>query len=255
MKFKKISFSCSHLKILVMILFVMNQTAHGEILKFGIFNIEPWGQLSKDEITGINWEQGQAIFNKAKLAAVPVISNYPRMIKQITEGKTDCSIFTVSPKLIENYHQLVYLYDLTVVAISRKGIEIKSLNDLKDEKKIKTLGFANGTDIAFQELFYDPDINTHIIPSPAHAPLLLAKKRIDAFIGIKRTMSYAVKKAKAADFISYPWYELKTLAVWLQCSKKTNLTKTQFNELIKSAVELRDSGKLDKIITKWIPAN
>jgi len=253
MKLNKKSFCCLHLKILVVILFVIiSKVTYAQTLKFGVFEIEPWGQLSKGEITGINWEQGQAILNTTNLSAVPAISNYPRMIKQLTEGKTDCAIFTVSPAIADNFHQIAYLYDLTVVAISRKGIDINSTKDLKDENKIKTIGFANGTDIAFQELFYDPEISTHIIPSPAHAPLLLAKKRIDAFIGIKRTMSYAVNKANAKSFIAYPWYEIKRLAVWLQCSKKSSLTKIEINELRKKAVVLRDSGRLDKIINKWI---
>jgi len=65
-------------------------------------------------------------------------------------------------------------------------------------------------------------------------------------------MSYAVNKANAKSFITYPWYEIKKLAVWLQCSKKSSLTKIEINELRKKAVALRDSGRLDKIINKWI---
>jgi ABC-type amino acid transport substrate-binding protein len=238
--------------LIIILLIPVSQTSYAETLKFGVFKIEPWGILIDGNISGINWQQAQIILSKTSFTAQPILSNYPRMIKQLAAGKTHCSIFTINPDSAENFNMVAFLYDLTVVAISRKGIEINSMNDLKNRKIIKTIGFANGTDKAFQEVFYDPSINSHVIPSPAQGPLLLAKKRIDAFIGIKRTMLYAVDKANAAPFISYPWYEIKKLPVWLQCSKKSNLTKVELEELKKAAIESRDNGELDEIIKKWI---
>lgn len=252
MKLMNISLKWLFKVLIITLLVSVNQTSYAEPLNFGIFKIEPWGMLTQEGVTGINWQQTQAILTKTSLTAQPVLSNYPRMIKQLKAGKTQCAIFTVSPGSAKQFNRIVFLYDLTVVAISRKGIEINEIKDLKNRNIIKTIGFANGTDKAFQEIFYDPDITRHVIPSPAQAPLLLARKRIDAFIGIKQTMLYAINKADAADFISYPWYEIKKLSVWLQCSKKAKLTTIELDELKKAAIESRDSGELDRIIKKWI---
>jgi ABC-type amino acid transport substrate-binding protein len=234
--------------LLILTLCLNAQLAFSEQLKLGIFKFSPWGMSKNNKIDGIIWEYYQAILKEADLKAEITLIPYPRMIKQLVEGKLDCAIFT---KNFEPFQNIAYLFDLTAVAISRKGTVINDYDDFKDKSKIKSVGFANGTNRIFPKLFNDPEIPHHILPSLHQAPQMLARKRIDAVIGMKHTMLYEFKQQKLMDIFNTPWYEIKKIPVWLQCSKHIKINPATIARLKSAALKIKAQGLFEQINKKW----
>ena len=84
---------------------------------------------------------------------------------------------------------------------------------------------------------------------------MIVRERIDAFVGITKTMQYEIHRGKLADKLNFPGYPVTQLPVWLQCSKKSAISDNDLLILKTSAEKLKLDGTLDAIIGQWIPAS
>ncbi|MEM5530080.1 transporter substrate-binding domain-containing protein [Gammaproteobacteria bacterium AS21] len=237
--------------LLALTIFSSPQLVFAEKLKLGIFKFSPWGMSENNEIRGIIWEYYQAILKEADLEADITLVPYPRMIKKLVDGTLDCAIFT---KNFEPFQNIVYLYDLTAVAMSRKGTVISSYDDFSDKNKIKSVGFANGTDRIFPRLFNDTEIAHHIFPSLLQAPQMLARKRVDVVIGMKYTMLYEFKRQQLLDIVQIPWYEIRKVPVWFQCSNHIKISPATIERFKVAALKIKADGVFEEIAKKWLPS-
>jgi len=240
-------------KLFITILFMaticsMAQPLRAQQLRLGIFKFAPWGVSEGNKISGIIWEYYQAMLKDANLDANITLLPYPRMIKQLIDGKLDCAIFT---KNLEPFQDIAYLYDLTTVAISRKGTHITKYDDFKN----KSVGFANGTNRIYPKLFNDPEIPHHILPSLHQAPQMLARKRVDIVIGMKYTMLYEFRQQELMNITNIPWYEIKKVPVWLQCGNQIEVNSATITRLKAAALKLKANGLFEEIIKKWLSSD
>jgi len=225
------------------------QLVFAEKLKLGIFKFAPWGMSENNEIHGIIWDYYQVILKEADLEAQITLIPYPRMIKQLKDGTLDCAIFT---KNLEPFQNIAYLFDLTAVAVSRKGTVITNYDDFRDKSKINSVGFANGTDRIFPRLFNDAQIPHHILPSLHQAPQILARKRADVVIGMKHTMLYEFKRQQLLNIIQTPMYEIRKIPVWLQCSNQITISPAIIERFKAAALKIKARGLFEKISAHWL---
>jgi polar amino acid transport system substrate-binding protein len=219
---------------------------------FGIIGFEPWGIKKDNKITGIFWDQSQAIINEIGYTGEPSYAPYSRIIKQLREGSIDCAIFTKNDSESKYYHFVSYLFDLDATVISRKGISIDSYDDFLNNEKIKTVGFPNGGETFFPTLYNNPTVKKQIVPTQKQGPAMIKRGRIDAFVGIKSTLIYEVDKQGLKEDINFTGYTVKTLPVWLQCSKKSLLTQEELMTLAKAVEKLKSNNSFLKIVSHWL---
>jgi ABC-type amino acid transport substrate-binding protein len=251
---ERVSFKPLLLKLLCWVLFSTYASASPTSnIRFGIIGFAPWGMKENHKVTGVFWDQAKAILNEVQLQGSPAYAAYPRIIKQLKEGHVDCSIFTKNILNDKYYHFVSYLYDLNVTVISRKGLIINSYDDFFDDENIKVVGFPNGGENFFPTLFADPFVKKQILPSQEQGPAMIQRGRIDAFIGIEKTLIYEVDKQGLKGSISFTGYNVSALPVWLQCSKKSSLTQQDLDTLKHAVEKLKSQNAFQKIIQLWLP--
>jgi polar amino acid transport system substrate-binding protein len=220
---------------------------------FGIIGFAPWG-IQKDNLTtGIFWDQSLKILKETGFTGEPSYATYPRMIKQLREGSIDCAIFTKNSSESEYFHFVSYMFDLNVTVISRTGISINKYEDFLSNKKIKIVGFPNGGSNYFPKLYNNPNVKKHIVPTQKQGPAMIKRGRIDAFIGIEKTLIYEVNKQGLIDNINFTEFNVNTLPVWLQCSKKSYITQKDLDSLKIAVENLKSRNAFQQIIKHWLP--
>lgn len=221
-------------------------------LTVGIIGISKWGAANDNPITGIMREQSHVIFRMANINATHSYALYPRLLRQLERGFIDCAILTKNPGKSQNYLMISHLYDVDIIALSRKGTAINRYVDFQDPNIIKRVGFPNGGRYLFPKLYSDTSVKKQIIPSQQQGPLMLVKGRIDTFIGMKYSLLYGINRDKLLGKTNYPGYPIQRLEVWLQCSKKSAMA-LRYQARLKTAVNTVKSLKVfQTIINKWM---
>ncbi|NRA19740.1 MAG: transporter substrate-binding domain-containing protein [Oceanospirillaceae bacterium] len=220
-------------------------------IKIGIFDFAPWGMQVADRVTGIVWQQALAIFKQTEFTPVAHFSSYSRMFKQLEAGQIDCSLMIKSMQNSDSLNVISYLYDLKASVISRKGIKINNFADFYNPQ-LKVIGFARGTNFLFPKLFNDPKVKLHIVPSQHQGPLMIARGRIDAFVGMTETLLYELRQENLLDQMNFPGYPVSQFPVWLQCSKRSLLSAMDLAAIKQAADKVRAKDTFTTIIEQWI---
>ena len=221
-------------------------------LTIGIIGISKWGEANNNPITGIMREQSHAIFRMANIQTRHSYALYPRLVRQLKQGFIDCAILTKPPGEIQHNLMISHLYDVEIIALGRKGTVINHYDDFRNPEIITRVGFPNGGKYLFTKLFSDTKVKKQIVPSQQQGPLMLAKGRIDAFIGMKYSLLYGINRDKLLGKTNYPGYPIQRLEVWLQCSKKSALA-IHFQARLKSAVKsVKSLRAFQTINDKWM---
>jgi len=221
-------------------------------MKVGIIGVAKWGKINDNPITGIMREQSNAIFRMANIYAIHSYARYPRLVKQLERGSIDCAILTKPAKTQEKHLMISHLYDVEIIALGRKGSAINTYQDFHNKKQIKTVGFPNGGKYLFPELYLDLKVKKQIIPSQQQGPLMLAKGRIDSFVGMKYSLLYGIHRDKLLNKTNYPGYRVQQLEVWLQCSKKSKLAAKNIERLKLAVQRVESMRAFSTIIDKWM---
>lgn len=238
---------------IIFLVVLMPLAAHARPVNIGIFNFAPWGIQENNQLTGIVWEQAKALFKNTTLEPIANFSSYSRMILQLKSAQLDCAIFIRNPEDDNSLNFISHLHDLKVSVISRKGLEINDYSDFYNQHKSMVIGFARGAQFFFSKLYHDLQVQTHLVPAQHQGPLMITRGRIDAFVGVSKTMLYEIRQENLLDQIIYPGYPVAKFQVWLQCSKTFSISKANLQALKTSARTLRLEGTFDAIIDKWIP--
>lgn len=230
----------------------LSSLAKSAPLKVGIIGDAKWGLNNENPVTGIMREQSNTILKMANLNATHSYAPYPRLLKQLKYGEIDCAILAIDSRNTSANILISYLYDIKAVVITRKDLKYRSYGDFYNKRKIKVVGFPNGGSYLYPKLFNDPRVEKRIIPSHKQAPLMLARKRIDAFIGMQYAIRYEVHRNKLNSVLSVPGRVVDSLPIWLQCSKKSMVSKALQQRLKKAVITVKSLNSLQNIIDKWM---
>ena len=232
---------------------IANSANADHALKIGVIGTSTWGGAKNNPITGIILEQSKGILRMANINATYSYGLYPRILKQMERGFIDCAILPKAPADQKIHLMISHLYDVDIIALSRKGTVIKEYHDfLHSVMTNNRVGFPNGGQYLFPKLFKDPRVKKQIIPSQQQGPLMLVRGRIDTFIGMKYSLLYGINRDKLLGKTNYPGYPIQRLEVWLQCSNKSQLA-IDYQERLQGAVRTVKSLKAFQTITdKWM---
>lgn len=251
----KSSFAHSTLKTMVFwfLLMVGASTAQAESVTFGVFLAPPWGMEHEGEVRGITVDHIKVITSAAGLDVKLSVAPYLRMIKQLEYGEIDCIIADTHPDSSEAVAYLSSLYSLNVSVVSRKDKKFKTDQQLMSTPAKSVVGFANGTGHYHSVLFNSKQVDLQLVRGHAQAPLMLSRKRVDAFVGIERLLLYELRQSNALNQMYFPGYKVNQLQMWLQCSKNSRNFTQYAPKLIAAAELLKKNKVITDIVDQWIP--
>jgi len=180
-----------------------------------------------------------------------IILPYPpqRLSKYIKKGIVDCTIYIRTKSTESEFDPVVYLgVDLNSAVIAKTTTKLSSYEDLK----ILRLGISRGTAFGHK---IDTDTELTKVFSQDYRQLaeMLIKDRVDAIIGIDKSLLYNLKEMGIpANLIGPPLILVKN-ELWLFCSRQTKLTQQDIDYIRDGFEEIKDTGKIDIIIKHYLP--
>lgn len=233
------------IKIFFMVFVFSAYASKKNELKFISVEVAPWAyQSNKNDVpVGIFPDIVQQIgfrtgFN-VKVTLAPF--GFSRIAREIDSGRQDCTIVILDRLLSELVVVGEKVFDHPMGVIAKKEIR---LNEYRDLHGIKVSVFEA---LLIRDDFHE-DSKIHKEFDVGYSAGLRKMKygRVDAIAGAIPTILYLAKKEGFDDFLGSP-LELKSEAIHLQCSKKSEYIK-HMNSLNKVIKDMKLDGTLDKII-------
>lgn len=224
-----------------------------QTLTFGVFSAPPWGQHTATGVTGITVDHIEAILERAGYDLAISFTPYPRMMKELHKGEIDCVIATKNPRSEGKVNYLSALYTLDVSVVSHKDQAYISDEALFTKASPAVVGFANGTGHFYSPLYHSEQLDVQLLAGHSQAPGMLAKRRIDAFVGIERLLLFELRKAGVVGEMYFPGYRVNKLDMWLQCSRHAAHIAEYGPKLRKAAQTLKEEKRFSEILNTWIP--
>lgn len=106
-------------------------------LRVGTFELPPWGWVDKDGTPrGIIYDLHQDIATRTGMPFTNELYPFARLIEMLGKGELDFVSGQPHQSLLEAGEKLALLHTVTIVAVTKKGSDIHSLQDLKGKTVI-----------------------------------------------------------------------------------------------------------------------
>lgn len=197
------------------------------------------------QVTGIDVEIAQAIANKLGKELKVEDMAFDSIITAVTSGKADIGLagMTVEPDRLESVNFSDPYTTAAQVIIVKEGSSVASPDDLKGRKigvQLGTTGDQYADDIE--------DATVERYNKGYEAVQALTQDKLDAVIIDREPAKVFVKENEGLVILDEE-YTLEDYAIAI--SKKNDKLLEQVNDAL---AELKESGELQKIIDKYIPA-
>ncbi|WP_127717063.1 ABC transporter substrate-binding protein [Halobacteriovorax sp. HLS] len=107
------------------------------VLKIGTMDLRPYGwQDRSGKKQGIIFELNEEIGKRLNIPYVNKIYPFKRMLKLLNEGKIDLISSQAHAESLESGEKLAIQFDINVIAGTKKGENIKSINDFKGKHMV-----------------------------------------------------------------------------------------------------------------------
>jgi ABC-type amino acid transport substrate-binding protein len=243
------------IKVLILLIGAFSVTSfslHGrESLTFGVFQFEPWGFNNQGSVIGVVPDQMRVLSAYSDVKFEMVYMPYKRLIADMVSGKVDCSIYARYDTNQEHIRFINKMYDLNVVVVFRKGFGVKSIQSLEKSVIIKSIGWFAGAENFLPKKLIDQSIYRVATKSQKQGLELLAKGRIDAFIGVESTLNYLQRAYFSQLNLDPNKVNLAKLPIWLQCSKHSNITEKTFDKLQAGVKTINRYNAMQITLDKW----
>lgn len=177
---------------LLVILFFSFEANCAEVLKVGLFDIQPFGYENKSgALGGVIYKLLKEIEKETHIKFQFQLLPYYRLLKSLTEGKTDFAIFYPSEKYKTKFQSVAPTLGNVNYIVSHKIFNIKKLSDLKG----KNVAMVRGAN--YKKDFDDANYFKKILLNDYNQCLhMLVKKRIHATVISSAAYKYFCKKEK-----------------------------------------------------------
>lgn len=224
------------------------ETAGGTLTMATNAEFDPWEYHDGDDITGIDPEVAQAIADKLGMELKIEDMAFDAVIPSVTSGKADIGMaaISVTPERQASVDFTdTYAESALMLIVAADNEEIAGVDDLSDH----IVGVQTGTtgDLKASELVGDDNVdrfNTYF-----EAVESLKQGKVDAVL---------IDNAPAKVFLSQNSDSLKQAGEELDKEEYAIAVAKGNEELVESLnsaiAELKEDGKLDEIMNKYIPA-
>ncbi len=207
-------------------------------------NVAPWQMENRQEKAGIHVELLRAIETTSRLhfAITPVV--YARMAHELKAGATDFAIGVDSPQMNEAGQKIGMVLKTQTIILSSKRLAITDLADLHG----KVLGIVRGAWYS-DRISADAQINKHVVATIDQGVRMVAAGRIDALIGTKLAIAYAISSGgKPAGTFATP-YEFAPIEFALYA--RAGMSQEIVDRLRSSLARLDESKERESIVARY----
>ena len=216
---------------------------------FGALELPPYVIYSGGDIQGMFMDIFHAFANQSD--RVESIVPYPtgRLMKFLKQGKVDCTIFIRTPFTENLANPIVYLgVDFNTSVIAKKNTLLSQYDDLKHLR----LGVSRGTNFG-HKIDTDSTIQKTVTQDYRKLAEMLVKDRVDAILGIDKSLLYNLKEIGLPAHEIGPSLILQSNELWLFCSRQVKLTEQDIHYIRHIFDDMRDSGEIDTIMKNYLP--
>ena len=218
-------------------------------VRFATMELAPYGFLDESgNITGYLYEIANLIIGTAELPIINGLFPVERMIKEITDGRRDCTIAVDAPIIIKIF-QLIEKIGKKIKSgiLPRKGITISNYHDLYNH----VIAVPHGTSFTLK-FDKDDEIKRQFTNGYRHSINMMVRGRVDAIAGAIDSLRYSARKNQLVpNDIFGEAFIFTTSELWLVCAKD-QLSPKMKEHLKQTVIQLRDSGEFQIIIDKYL---
>jgi len=221
-----------------------------DTLQIHVIHASPIGfNNSQNEPEGYHWDYIAEIEKRSGFSLNRTLTPYARIWRGMAEGWHDGGIVFRSSDRDNIVEYVAAVRDTNNIVISRKGIALKTYDDLY---KLESIGSMRDNRLG-DRFDDDPEIKKRIVPAGDYDTLIKMIKRghLDAISGNSMAMAYLLNKFDAVDAVELPGIIIGTRTEWFQMSKKSKHID-KIPGLAKAIRELRAEGVFEKIMEKYV---
>ena len=208
--------------------------------------VAPFGMLdAQGRPGGIFVDVFRLLEKEAGLQVEISVAPYARAMAMLRSGEADLLLATSSVPIAQLAEPMGMLWQVDVMAIGRAGLALDSERDLRGLR----VGIVRGADYGVP--FLDGDNFTrHDTRDQLQAIRLLVEKRIDASVGTRLAIQYAIHVQGLRREQLGSMVRIQTREVHLHLSKRR--ADPELESRLRRAVEaLRSSGRIDALVTSY----
>lgn len=215
-------------------------------LRAAVMQIEPYGLIDAQgraagAYTAVFEMLGKALGRPTEVVVAP----YVRTLALLRSGRVDMLIAMPSPAISEVAVPAGEVWSLEAIAIGRAGTNLHRIRDLHG----LTVARIRGTDYG-PEFMDDKAIRHYEITDHVQGFQMLLEKRVDALVGGRPGIFYAMRKLGIRRNQLGTSFPLSAREVHLHLSKR--LADEQLAaELRRGMAALRADGRIDAVIAKY----
>ncbi len=217
--------------------------ATGADLKFITLDVAPWASVdaASGRAVGVFPDVVREIARRTGHTIAMSLQPFARIDRELEAGTQDCTIivWTEGRDRIVEKGELVSHHPMGVIA--RKGVRLKSYDDLKD----LTISVLRG--LAIEPRFdADAGLKKDFDVDYPQGLLKMAHRRLDAIAGAVPTILFVANQQGMGDMIG-DVLSLGTIPLVLQCSKVSPNLKLM-PQMDKAIRDMKDDGTLKRIL-------
>jgi ABC-type amino acid transport substrate-binding protein len=206
-------------------------------------NVPPWGfsAASPAHERGIYGDLADAIVANIHTPVAIAFVPYARMFQQVKTGEVDYAFGVVSPAISAAGPFIAVFAKAPMIAIARKGLSLKTLEDLRGFGEI---GYLRGGSCG---PVVDGDAAIHRVGQDNYDSAIrkLAAGRLDAWCSIKPGFTYALNNLKmAADMGDEVDYSEVKIGIQVTAAKAESAEAHELQTVVEKLVSDGTAGKI-----------
>lgn len=215
-------------------------------LRVVTLSIEPFGLLdAAGHAAGMYVDLAVSLSRESGIAFINTVVPYPRAMAMMVSGEADLVFSIPNSKLDQAAQPLAQLFKGDIVVVGRAGTRYNSLADLRG----KMVGQIRGAEYV-QAFVADPAISKHETISSEQTMRMLLEGRLDAAIGFRHAMFYALRSMKVSRERLGPTLLLSQLDVSMYLARSIRDPAVGAT-LVKAMAALRGRGVIKDLLERY----
>lgn len=218
------------------------------VMKVRVIQSEPLGFFDESgNRAGIHYDAIKIIAEKSGIEMDIKVMPKNRIFAEIKDGTIDAAIFFPNKKWEAFTENGGIIDDTKVIAVGRKGYEIKTYEDLYTSNSIGLMPKMNIS----PQFDNDQKLKKEIVSDYETMIKMLINNRLDVAVGNIAVLHYQAKKQKITDKIEFPGYVLQINDNQFHISKKSPFAgkAAQLRTLV---AQIREENGFDIAFTKYL---
>lgn len=217
-------------------------------LRIETIQSEPFGRLGPQGPSGLMYDIGMLIAQRAGLSAENHVVPYARTVLSLQNGTADMVLRFTNDELRQVAHQVAPVLQLPTVVVSRREAPVQRLQELSH----RTLSVARGFPVP-ERLAQVPGLHLQAVNNNEHAIQMLMGQRVDAAYGSNLGLFGAARGLGLRMQALAPPVVVERQTFWLHLSR-SRATPALIERLSQAVEALQREGAIHRLYQRALEA-